>query len=94
MLMDNHFEMRIDALRQKLLTMASLAETAVNQSLQALLHRDYQLALQVKDSDQRIDQYEVEIDDLVIQIQDAGLHDLAAAEEQQLPGEIGGALGI
>jgi len=68
LLMDNHFEMRIDALRQKLLTMASLAETAVNQSLQALLHRDYQLALQVKDSDQRIDQYEVEIDDLVIQM--------------------------
>jgi phosphate transport system protein len=66
--MDNHFEMGLDALRQKLLTMASHAETAVNQALQALLQRDLQLAQQVKESDHIIDQFEVEIDDLVIQL--------------------------
>ena len=44
--MDNHYEMGFDALRQKLLTMASHAETNVNQALQALLQRDYHLALQ------------------------------------------------
>lgn len=66
--MDNHFEMGLDALRQKLLTMASHAETNVNQSLQALIQRDYQLALQVKADDRVLDQLEVEIDELVIQL--------------------------
>jgi phosphate transport system protein len=64
--MDNHFEMGLNTLRQKLLTMASHAETAVNQSVQSLMQRDYQLAQRVKENDHVIDQYEVEIDDLVI----------------------------
>jgi ABC-type proline/glycine betaine transport system ATPase subunit len=42
--MENHFEMGLDELRQKLLTMASHAETAVNQSVQALVQRDHDLA--------------------------------------------------
>lgn len=66
--MENHFEMGLDELRQKLLTMGSHAETAVNQSLQALVQRDHELALRVKDNDRVIDQFEVEIDDLVIQL--------------------------
>jgi len=66
--MDNHFEVGLDALRQKLLTMASHAEMDVNQALQALIQRDYQLALKVKENDRIIDQLEVEIDDLVIQL--------------------------
>ena len=66
--MDNHFEMGLEALRQKLLTMASHAETDVNQALQALLQRDYQLALRVREHDRILDQLEVEIDELVIQL--------------------------
>jgi phosphate transport system protein len=66
--MENYFEMGLDGLRQKLLTMASHAETAVNQALEALVQRDTELALRVKDSDRVIDQFEVEIDDLVIQL--------------------------
>jgi phosphate transport system protein len=66
--MDNHFETGLEALRQKLLTMASHAETAVNQSVQALVQRDHDLALRVKEDDRVIDQFEVEIDDLVIQL--------------------------
>ena len=66
--MDNHFETGLEALRQKLLTMASHAETAVNQSVQALVQRDHDLALRVKEDDRIIDQFEVEIDDLVIQL--------------------------
>ena len=34
--MDNHFETGLDVLKQKLLTMASHAETAVNRAVQAL----------------------------------------------------------
>jgi phosphate transport system protein len=48
--------------------MGSHAETAVNQSLQALVQRDHDLALRVKENDRVIDQFEVEIDDLVIQL--------------------------
>lgn len=60
--------MDLGELKQKLLTMASHAETAVNEALRALIERDYDLALQVKDSDTVIDQLEVEIDDMAIQL--------------------------
>src|SRR5271169_7097407 len=66
--MENHFEMGLDTLKQKLLTMASHAETAVNQAVQALVQRDTALALRVKEDDRVIDQFEVEIDELAIQL--------------------------
>lgn len=66
--MENYFEAGLDDLRQKLLTMGSHAETAVNQALQALLQRDHDLAVRVKENDRILDQYEVEIDESVIQL--------------------------
>src|SRR5471030_3280118 len=66
--MENHFEAGLDTLKQKLLTMASHAETAVNQSVQALVQRDTALALRVKEDDRVIDQFEVEIDEIAIQL--------------------------
>ena len=66
--MDNHFEMGLDELRQKLLTMASHAETAVNRAVQSLVQRDHDLALRVKEEDRVIDQLEVEIDEFAIQL--------------------------
>ncbi len=63
-----HFDSELDVLKQKLLTMASRAETAVNQALQALNQRDLELALHVKEDDRIIDQFEVEIDELAIQL--------------------------
>ena len=66
--MENHFETGLDTLKQKLLTMASRAETAVNEAVQALVQRDTALALGVKEDDRVIDQFEVEIDDLAIQL--------------------------
>jgi len=64
--MENHFEMGLDALRQKILLMASRAETAVNESVQALVQRDYDLAVRVREDDNIIDQFEVEIDEMAI----------------------------
>jgi phosphate transport system protein len=61
-------DMDLDELKQKLLTMASHAETAVNEALRALLERDYELALRVKESDNIIDQLEVEIDEMAIHL--------------------------
>ena len=66
--MENYTEPGLELLKQKLLTMASHAETAVNEALQALQQRDIDLALRVKEKDRAIDQFEVEIDDLVIQL--------------------------
>jgi phosphate transport system protein len=60
--------MDLDELKKKLLTMASHAETAVNEALRALIERDYELALRVKESDDVIDQLEVEIDDMAIHL--------------------------
>jgi phosphate transport system protein len=66
--MEYHIDMDLGELKQKLLTMASHAETAVNEALRALLERDYDLALRVKDDDSVIDQLEVEIDDMAIHL--------------------------
>src|SRR6516164_7661641 len=67
-MLEYHMDMDLDELKQKLLTMASHAETAVNEALRALLERDYDLALRVKEDDNVIDQLEVEIDDMAIHL--------------------------
>src|SRR5580692_9381427 len=66
--MDNHFELGLEELRQKLLLMASHAETAVNDSVQALMQRNYDLAVKVRADDDIIDQFEIEIDEMAIQL--------------------------
>jgi phosphate transport system protein len=66
--MDNHFEMGLEELRQKLLLMASRAETAVNDSVQALMQRNQELALKVRADDDFIDRFEIEIDEMAIQL--------------------------
>ena len=66
--MENHFEAGIEALRQKLMVMASHAEKSVNESVQALMQRDHDLALRVRADDDTIDQFEVEIDEMAIQL--------------------------
>ena len=66
--MEHLFDTDLGALKQKLLTMASHAEAAVNEALRALVERDYDLALRVKEDDRILDQFEVEIDDMAIHL--------------------------
>ena len=66
--MERHFDQELGALKQTLLTMASHAEIAVNHAIEALVTRNYDLALQVKDNDNVIDRFEVEIDEMAINI--------------------------
>lgn len=66
--MDRHFEHDLSELKQKLLTMASHAEKAVNDSVHALVSRDLDLALQVKADDEIIDRLEVEVDEAAIML--------------------------
>src|SRR5882757_1530900 len=67
-MIEHAIDMDLDELKKKLITMASHAETAVNEALRALIERDYELALRVKESDSVIDQLEVEIDDMAIHL--------------------------
>lgn len=66
--MEHHIDMELGELKQKLLTMASHAETAVNEAMRALSERDYDLALRVKDSDEVLDRFEIEIDEMAIRL--------------------------
>jgi len=60
--------MELDTLKQKLLTMASHAESAVNRAVEALGMRNHDLAIQVKEEDAVLDRFEIEVDDLAIQL--------------------------
>lgn len=66
--MQTHFEKELDELKAKLLTMASHAETAVKNAVEALTHRDYDLACRVRTEDAVLDRFEIEIDDDAIQL--------------------------
>jgi len=66
--MSVHFDQNLDALKQRLITMASKAATAVDRAIQALVERDDDLARQVIASDTELDDLEVAIDELGIQL--------------------------
>src|ERR1700756_3722567 len=63
-----HFDSELDGLKQKLLAMASRAETAITEAVRALMDRNYELAIQVKENDKVLDQFEIEVDDLAIHL--------------------------
>jgi len=63
-----HFDNELAELKQKLLTMASHAEKSVRDAIRALNDRDYDLAIRVRESDTIIDRFEVEVDDMAIQM--------------------------
>lgn len=58
-----HFHRRMQDIREDLLAMAGLVETAVNDAYNALLQRNPRLAKEVIDGDRRIDLMENEIDE-------------------------------
>jgi phosphate transport system protein len=61
-----YFENEIGELKEKLLTMASKATSAVNKAIKALLERDDDLARAVQHEDDELDQFEIEIDEIAI----------------------------
>jgi len=64
--METHFESELGSLKQRLLTMASHAESAVNRGVKALVQRDYDLAVQVKNDDDILDRLEIEVDEQAV----------------------------
>jgi phosphate transport system protein len=63
-----HFESEIQSLKDRLLAMASRAESAVTNSIKALVERDDDLARSVKENDDEIDQVEKEVAELAIRL--------------------------
>ena len=66
--MERHFEHDMDELKQRLLWMASLAERAVHQAVQAVLDTDRTLAEAVLSEENAINEMQIEIDDRVQQL--------------------------
>ncbi len=63
-----HFESELNQLKERLYTMVSEAEQAVNHAVKALVDRDDDLARAVQERDAILDQLEIELDDSVIQL--------------------------
>src|SRR5271170_7763449 len=66
--MHKHFDEELGDLKEKLLMMGSYAESAVSQAVRAVTERDDKMARQVQANDDIMDQYEIQIDDLAIQL--------------------------
>ncbi len=63
-----HFTEELEELRKELLTMAGLVELAVHQSVLSLTQRDQDRAQQVLVSEARINQLEIQIDELATRL--------------------------
>ena len=67
-LMHRHFEYELDGLKSNIIKIASHAETAIAESIRALLEQSKEIAEQVILSDKQIDMYEIVIDNHVVDI--------------------------
>ena len=64
--MTHVFEHEMNELKEKLLTMASQAESATSRAVQALVERDDDLARRVQEDDAVLDRFELEVDETSI----------------------------
>src|SRR5688572_15114982 len=63
-----HFDQELSELKEKLLAMASRAESSVQTAVQALMERNDDLAQQVIVDDSAIDQFEIDMDELAVRL--------------------------
>ena len=63
-----HFEQELEILKGKLLEMSALVESAVYRSVQGVVEKNEELAQQVLKNEARINQLEIEIDDMAISL--------------------------
>ncbi len=66
--MQRHFEQELSELKEKLLAMASHAETAVQNAVGALTDRNEELARQVIENDSIIDEFEIAMDEGAVRL--------------------------
>jgi phosphate transport system protein len=63
-----HFEQELELLKGKLLEMSALVESAVYRSVQGVVEKNEELAQQVLKNEARVNQLEIEIDDMAISL--------------------------
>ena len=63
-----HFQQELELLKGKLLEMSALVENAVYRSIQGVVEKNEELAQQVLKNEARINQLEMEIDDMAISL--------------------------
>jgi phosphate transport system protein len=63
-----HFEQELEKLKSKLLEMSALVESAVYRSVQGVVEKNEELARQVLKNEGRINELEIEIDELAISL--------------------------
>ncbi len=61
-----HFELELEKLKAKLLEMGALVENAVYRSVQGVVEKDEELAQQVLKNETRVNELEIEIDEVAI----------------------------
>ena len=66
--MRSRFDRRLDILNKKMIEMGAECETAIAQSVKALLDGDMKIAAMVKQSTRRIDELEREIEDICLKL--------------------------
>ncbi|WP_099361922.1 phosphate signaling complex protein PhoU [Fredinandcohnia onubensis] len=62
------FDKDLDRLKELLVEMVNLSKTAVERSVQSLAHQDIKLAEQIIQDDQKINELEEQIDNIIIQL--------------------------
>jgi phosphate transport system protein len=63
-----HFEQELEQLKGKLLEMSALVESAIYRSIQGVVDKNQELAEQVLKNEARINQLEIEVDDMAISL--------------------------
>src|SRR6185369_2829153 len=63
-----HFDQELEKLKAKLLEMSALVESAIYRSIQGVVEKNEDLAQQVLRNEARINQLEIEIDDMAISL--------------------------
>ena len=66
--MQTPIDKELDELKQRLLTMASHTETSVRDAVAALVTRNDDLVLKVRENDDVLDAFEIEIDELAVKL--------------------------
>lgn len=77
-----HFHEQLDALQERLMEMAGIVERILAEAAVAVLQRDNTVAREIIDADDRIDEIEIQIDEMVLEL--LALHQPMATDLRQV----------
>ncbi len=66
--MDRHFDEELQNVKRKLVEMAALVEESITKSLEGLKKKSTEMATDVRDTDHKIDEMEIAIEDMCIEL--------------------------